>query len=181
MKTGVTNAILGGWQLSGISQYVTGVPLQLVGGDGNFRLDGTNAQGVQLNPTNITGSPDLQVMPVLTCDPRGSGDVLAKPECFAAPAVGDLGTYVWPNITGPSYVNHDFSVFKNFPFGGNRKFQFRLSAYNVFNHPQRTPDDANNLNLTYTNGTQTNSAFGVLPDDNKYGHRILQLAFKFYF
>jgi hypothetical protein len=51
----------------------------------------------------------------------------------------------------------------------------------VFNHPQRTPDDATNLNLTYTNGQQTNAAFGVLPDNNKYGHRILQLAFKFYF
>ena len=179
--SGVTNAILGGWQLSGISQWISGVPLQLVGGDGNFRIDGTNAQGVTINPTNITGSPNLQVMPVLTCDPRGSGDVLARAECFAAPAVGELGNYVWPNIEGPAYFNHDFSVFKNMPFGGNRKFQFRLSAYNVFNHPQRTPDDVTNLNLTYTNGQQTNAAFGVLPDTNKYGHRILQLAFKFYF
>ena len=65
---------------------------------------------------------------------------------------------MWPNITGPDYINHDFSIFKNVPFGGNRKFQFRLSAYNVFNHPQRTPDDATNLNLTYANGSQTNTA-----------------------
>ncbi len=78
-------------------------------------------------------------------------------------------------------MNHDFSLFKNVPIGGNRKFQFRLSAYNVFNHPQRTPDDAINLDLNYTNGVQTNANFGLLPQDNKYGHRILQLAFKFYF
>ncbi len=38
------------WQLSGISQWVSGVPLQLVGGDGNFRIDGTNAQGVDDQP-----------------------------------------------------------------------------------------------------------------------------------
>jgi hypothetical protein len=181
VKTGLTNAILGNWQLSGITQFVSGVPVQLVGGDGNFRLSGTNAQGVDMNPTNIVGSPDIQVMPVLTCDPRGSGDTIANPGCFAAPAVGDLGNYVWPNVTGPWYSNHDFSVFKNFPFGGNKKFQFRLSAYNVFNHPQRAPDDTQNFDLNYTNGSQTNANFGLLPTDNKYGHRILQLAFKFYF
>ena len=167
VKTGVTNAILGNWQLSGISQFITGVPLQLVGGDGNFRISGTNAQGVDLGQRNIVGSTAIQTMPVLTCDPRGSGDVLAKPECFAAPAVGEAGTYVWPSITGPSYVNHDLSVFKNVPVGGNRKFQFRLSAYNVFNHPQRAPEDAINLDLNYTNGTQTNANFGLLPKDNK--------------
>jgi hypothetical protein len=181
VKTGVTNAILGNWQITGISQFVSGVSLQLVGGDGNFRIDGTNAQGVSLSNTNIVGSNVIQVQPVLTCDPRGSGDVLVKAECFAAPSAGQEGTYVWPNIEGPWYVNHDMSLFKNVPFGGNRKFQFRLSAYNVFNHPQRTPDDNVNLNLDFKNGVQTNTKFGLLPDDNKYGHRILQLAFKFYF
>ena len=64
---------------------------------------------------------------------------------------------------------------------GNRKFQFRLSAYNVFNHPQRTPDDSVNFDLNFTNGAQTNKNFGLLPKDNKYGHWILQMAFKFYF
>jgi hypothetical protein len=181
VKTGVTNAVLGNWQISGISQFVSGVPLQLVGGDGNFRLSGTNADGVDLNPIPITGSPDLQVMPILTCDPRGSGDVLANPECFAAPAAGQTGNYVWPNITGPWYTNHDLSLFKNFPFAGNKKFQFRLSAYNVFNHPQRAPDDTINMDLNYTNGVQSNANFGLLPEDNKYGRRIIQLAFKFYF
>ena len=79
-------------------------------------------------------------------------------------------------------MNHDFSVFKNVPFGGNRKFQFRLSAYNVFNHPQRTPDDASNSEpeLTRTARRRTRTS-ACCREDNKYGHRILQLAFKFYF
>ena len=81
----------------------------------------------------------------------------------------------------PWYINHDLSVFKNFPIGGNKKAQFRLSAYNVFNHPQRQPDDNVNLNLNFDNGVQTNAAFGLLPTDNKYGRRIIQMAFKFYF
>jgi hypothetical protein len=181
VKTGVTNAILGNWQFSGISQFISGVPLQVVGGEQNLRIDGTNSDGVSLTSTAIVGSPQIQVMPVLTCDPRGSGDVLVKGECFAAPGVGETGNYVWPNIEGPWFVQHDVSLFKNVPFAGNRKFQFRVSAYNLFNHPQRTPDDPVNLNLDFKNGVQTNQKFGLLPADNKYGHRILQLAFKFYF
>ena len=46
---------------------------------------------------------------------------------------------------------------------------------------QRFVDDNNNLNLDYTNGVMTNSGFGILPRDNKYGRRIVQLAFKYYF
>ena len=145
-------------------------------------IDGTGANGTPISAAAVTGSPQIQVMPVLTCDPRGSGDVLAKPECFAAPAPGQNGNFIWPNIQGNSYVNHDLSLFKNFPFGSaGKKFQFRASAYNVFNHPQRAPDDARNLDLTYANGVQTNANFGLLPTDNKYGRRIVQLAFKFYF
>ena len=85
------------------------------------------------------------------------------------------------SVWNPGFNTHDLSVFKNFPFGGNKKFQYRLSAYNVFNHPQRTFDDPTNLTLNFANGVQTNQNFGVLPQDNKYGHRILQMAFKFYF
>jgi hypothetical protein len=185
VKSGVTNAVLGNWQLSGISSWVSGAPLQVVNGAGGaagaLNLSGTNKDGVTIDPTHINGSPDIAVMPVLTCDPRGSGDQPIVPNCFAAPAAGQLGNYIWPNITGPSYMNHDLSAFKNFPISGNRKFQFRLSAYNVFNHPQRTFDDPTNLTLHFTNGVMDNAKFGVLPQDNKYGRRIVQMAFKFYF
>ena len=82
-------------------------------------------------------------MPVLTCDPREglSGDQILNPSCFALPRPGQNGNYIFPNLRGPGYINHDFAVFKNFPMGGTRKFQFRASFTNVFNHPQRFLDD----------------------------------------
>jgi hypothetical protein len=51
----------------------------------------------------------------------------------------------------------------------------------VFNHPQRALVDQNNLQLNFTNGVMTNQNFGVLPQNNKFGRRIIQLAFKYYF
>ena len=64
---------------------------------------------------------------------------------------------------------------------GVQRFQFRASFTNVFNHPQRALDDNNNLKLQYTNGVLSNQNFGILPQNNKYGRRIVQLAFKMYF
>ena len=98
-------------------------------------------------------------MPVLTCDPREgvSGDQVLNPSCFALPTPGSNGNYIFPDLRGPAYTNHDFAVFKNFPMGGTRKFQFRASFTNVFNHPQRFFDDNTNLRLQYTNGQLSNS------------------------
>jgi hypothetical protein len=178
-------ALLGGWQLTGVSTYISGAPLQPLATTGvNFGIAGTNASGVDLGGnTVITGSPQITAMPLLTCDPREgvSGDQVLNPSCFALPTPGSNGTYIFPNLRGPAYTNHDFGVFKNFPMGGSRKFQFRASFTNVFNHPQRFFDDNTNLKLQVTNGQLSNPNFGVLPRDNKFGRRIVQLAFKMYF
>jgi hypothetical protein len=40
---------------------------------------------------------------------------------------------------------------------------------------------ARNLTLVFDNGVQTNADFGKLPDDNKYGRRIVQLSARFEF
>jgi hypothetical protein len=178
-------ALLGGWQFTGVSTYISGAPLQPLASTGvNFGLAGTAANGAAIaNSTFLTGSPDISAMPVLTCDPRQnvSGDQLINPNCFALPTPGSNGSYIFPDLRGPAYTNHDFAVFKNFPMGGSRKFQFRASFTNVFNHPQRFFDDNTNLKLQFTNGQLSNTQFGVLPRDNKFGRRIVQLAFKMYF
>jgi len=150
----------------------------------NFGITGTDANGNAIaNSTFLTGSPDISAMPVLTCDPRDgvSGDRVLNGACFSLPTPGSNGNYIFPDLRGPWYTNHDFAVFKNFPMGGSRKFQFRASFTNVFNHPQRFFDENTNLRLQYTNGQLSNTQFGILPKDNKYGRRIVQLAFKMYF
>lgn len=178
------NALVGGWQLTGVSTWISGAPLQPLAATGvNFGLAGTDPAGNAISNQSITGSPQIAAMPLITCDPRDglSGDQIINPNCFALPTPGQNGTYIFPDLRGPGYINHDFAVFKNFSLGGVRKFQFRASLTNMFNHPQRALDDNNNLKLQYTNGVLTNPSFGVLPRNNKYGRRIVQLAFKFYF
>jgi hypothetical protein len=186
-SNGVLNAVFGGWQIAGISTYISGGPLQQNDAtSSNFGLHGTLADGTEISPETINGSPDIPVQPVITCDPRKNvpDGYLFDPTCFSAPQVGQLGNFIFPYIKGQAYYNHDLSLFKNFKIGnGGQKLQFRVSAYNVLNHPIAFPDTATNLNLTFTDGKldDPNGDFGRLPQDNKYGRRIVQLGLRFLF
>jgi hypothetical protein len=183
-RSALMRSVLGGWQFTGVSTFISGAPLQPLAQTGrNFGIAGTAADGTEIGSANWLGTDDIALLPNITCDPREgvSGDQVLNPACFALPERGTNGTYIFPNLRGPGYINNDFAVFKNFSMGGARKFQFRASLTNVFNHPQRFYDDAVNLKLQYTNGVLDNPDFGVLPRDRKYGRRIVQLAFKYYF
>ena len=87
-----------------------------------------------------------------------------------------------PEIFGPAFFNSDLSMFKNFNFGETKKLQFRVSAYNFLNHPLTSfPSTSSALNLIFdpATGKMSNTDFGIA--NEKQGHRIMQLAIKFYF
>ncbi len=81
-RGGFWQALLGNWQLAGVSSYISGAPLM-----GWFGMQGTTAGGVPISAAAITGSPDVYAMPVLTCDPRDDvpDGYLFNPACFTAP------------------------------------------------------------------------------------------------
>ena len=104
-----------------------------------------------------------------------------NPSCFTLPEKGQQGDIIFPYIHGPSYHNHDLSIFKNWNFSEDKRFQFRFSMFNFLNHPlQRLEDE--NIRLRFDNGVMTNDRFGKFDDDpRKVGRRIIQLGFKFFF
>jgi hypothetical protein len=130
----------------------------------------------------------VSVQPVLLCDPRSN---LAKNQfingaCFAAPTPGHNGSFVFPYIKGPAFVNNDLSLFKSFRISESKKLEFRGSAYNFLNHPLTTfnptgPGSALQLS-TGANGLispSSLSTFGYA--DYLTGHRTIQFTAKFYF
>ncbi|MFN7994853.1 MAG: carboxypeptidase regulatory-like domain-containing protein [Bryobacteraceae bacterium] len=191
----VLKGIVNGWQLSGITQVQSGGNLQgIVNANMNFSgflqpgtvlPDGTTLTAAQgMNNENTLGTPDLQLEPIITCNPGAN----LKPNqrvngaCFAPPTLGHNGSYEWPYVKGPAFWNADLSLFKNFQINESKKVQLRFSGYNVLNHP--LPSFLNsgdpNLNLTFNQqGVLSNPNFGYVTE--KVGHRIIQLAIKFYF
>ena len=186
--------VLNGWQLSGITQLQSGANLQGVVSN-NFNLSGTIPAGsvlpdgtvlpggLGLSSTRINGTPDINIQPVVICDPRSNlgPNQFINGNCFAAPTPGHNGSFILPYLKGPAFFNSDLSVFKNFNFGETKKLQLRFSGYNFLNHPITTfKNGDNNLNLSFdANGKLSNPTFGVA--DWRTGHRIIQLAAKFYF
>jgi Carboxypeptidase regulatory-like domain len=186
--------VVNGWQISGIGQYQTGADLQ-ASVSSNFNYTGfipagttfmgrTITGAIQATASNVLGTPDLTLMPALTCDPRSGlkSHQYINGACFSPTATpGQQGAYIFPSLTGPGFFNTDISVFKNFTFGQSesRKLQLRFSGYNFLNHPNWTFLNADQgLNLTFnSSGQLTNPKFGYAT--NTIGHRIIQMMVKF--
>ena len=145
----LARAIFDNWQLSGISQFVTGTPLELglsiSGVDAGQRLVGAYSAG------NLSAQqPRFYFKSNPSAGPNG---LAIDPNAFVAPAIGNLGPYPRTYLRNPGWNNHDLSVFKNFPLGreGSRYLQMRFEFFNVFNHAEFSGIN-NGTNLVVPNG-----------------------------
>ena len=158
--SGATNAVAGGWQINGITFYQSGRAFTI-----NSPFDHSNSGSSNIRPDATGISPDLP-------GDQRSVQRYINAAAFRIPdgfAFGNTGRNVG---TGPSQINFDFSVFKDFPLSadGERKLQFRFEAFNVMNHPQfQIPERTFN---TPQFGTITSTI-----NDN----RDIQLALRFVF
>jgi hypothetical protein len=185
--TNLAGKLLGGWQISGVTQFQTGLPCGVagsndqagVGQDANFGC-GVNGQywNVNGNPTVIgkfaaNGSNDPnQWFAVKNAD--GSA-------IFTPPTTGTFNTTqnVRDLIYQPGFQNWNLGLFKRFAINEKMGFQFRAEAFNFINHP--------NLGGGSGGGVQfnpTSSTFGKVTTKGGGvggGERNLQLSLRFYF
>ena len=115
--SGLARSVLGGWQISGVTQFQGGVPL-------NVGMTGTSL-GLANRPNRKAG-----------VDVEGPKTVQQwfNTTAFEAPAFGFFGNAGRNILRGPGIHNWDLSLFKTFALGERAKFQFRAEAFNAFNH-----------------------------------------------
>jgi len=128
-KGGVTNALLGGWQLSTVFRYSSGLPFF-------FRSSFCNVPGqfrVGCIPALKAGAnPFLQ--DVGSFDP-GKGPLLDKNAFESVDAFNfyyGTGARV-TSLRAPSYRNQDITLVKNTSLGRGMNLQLRIEAFNVWN------------------------------------------------
>jgi hypothetical protein len=145
---GVTNALLGGWQLGYIFKAQSGAPL----GFGNFLFaSGMGVDDIMADDPSVAQWFNVNAFNRVTTQQLVS-NVRTKPSRFA-------------EVRGPGYAVIDLSLLKNVSLGGSRQFQFRLEAYNL----------ANRANLQNPNTTTTSTALGTITAQNGLP-RQLQIA-----
>jgi hypothetical protein len=183
----IGGGFINGWQFSGITQLQSGANLSGFSTNNNFNLNtnSTKIPGTDFNVSNVSilGTPNIQLNPILTCNPTSNlgRHQFINPSCFGLPTqIGQNGPTVLPAIYGPAFFNSDLGLFKNFQIKENMKVQLRFNAYNFLNHPLWSFNGGNlNLGFDPNTGKVNTTNFGTVTQ--KQGHRVIQMAAKFYF
>ena len=172
-----TKAVLGGWQLSGVTQFQTGTPGSVATGDDFAGVGtGSGAQLWQLNggvvpfKGQFTNAGETTTSYIDT-KPDASG----RQTLYSQPRAGTFVTDRLRNVMyGPGFQNWNVSVFKNFRITERVNVQFRVDGYNFVNHPNWGGSAGGGLDRNPNNAT-----FGKVTA--KGGERNMQFGLRFGF
>jgi hypothetical protein len=142
------DTIIGGWQISGTMNWSSGLPWTpglsgtVCGLENDVGMcrpskgSGSFQHGAGSFVHNNTGHYVQFFTPVTdTCDATTGLCTLPSGNGFADPGVNNLGNAGYDSQRGPRFFGADAALFKNFTVTERVKLQFRMDAYNVFNHP----------------------------------------------
>jgi hypothetical protein len=140
---GVGDAILGGWQVAGITSLQSGEAIT-----GILSTDLSNTGSFSYRPDQIHNpydfSFDTATQTALGCSNPGHQtlDCWYNQAAFATPALapGQQSAHAYGNshignLRGPDLVDFDFVLQKDFRIFESQKLQFRAEFFNLFNHP----------------------------------------------
>jgi hypothetical protein len=157
-------ALIGGWQLAGINRITAGEPVTLTYTPGATFVVSGIAQ-------DFRGANNYRAN--VTCDPLAPSSERSftnwfNKSCVAAPTdpsqpFGNAGRN---SVRGPNFWQMDLAASKRFQIAGPTAFEFRLEAFNLFNH----------TNFRSPNGNRSSGAFGTITATQD--PRQLQLGFK---
>ena len=157
-----------GWEISGITRFSTGFPVTLINygdnslfgsepnGINNYGVDEPdyNGGGLQLNHNPRNGQPYFNTLQ------------------FSENALGTPGTARRRFFYGPGMNNFDLGLLKNLRLTEGKSLQFRIEAFNTFNHAQFFGPQSVDGNINSTSFGQVVSAAPP---------RLVQIAAKFLF
>ena len=164
-KNGWMNTVLGGWQLTGVTQAQSGRPFTIItGADSN-------------GDTNLgSDRPNIDPAGSLVWDKEhksftNNGKYVAPLGTNGLPLQNALGNGNAPRNSerGPAFWNTDMAIMKRFNLPGTVTFTARVDAFNLFNQ--------NNYGIPVAN--MSSPSFGQ--NLNNFGRRIIQLGGKFTF
>jgi hypothetical protein len=159
----VAQAVLGGWEFTGIFHANTGGPL---GVSINFDNANIGQRGMTARPNYVGGVQRLT--PASGAD-KSTGYINKAAFVVAPPyTYGNLGRNTARNLGQQEFT---LGTYKNFPIRENKEsLQFRAEFFNAFNH----------VNLNDIDGTLEDPSFGAIGSARNYSREI-QFALKLYF
>jgi hypothetical protein len=162
------NRFTQGWDLSGITRFSSGFPVTLINYGDNSLL------GAEPNGINNYGVDEPDVSPGslnLNHNPR-NGQSYFNSSLFSNNALGTPGNASRRYFHGPGMANFDMALLKNLRITESQSLQFRIEAFNLFNHAQFFGPQAVDGNIS--SGTFGQVVSAAAP-------RLVQVGAKFIF
>jgi hypothetical protein len=176
-----TNEIIGGWDVSGISSFHSGVAW------------GTNSAAFVASYSNdapaiLIGNPSAASRHISKLA-GGGVNIFANQAAAQAIYEGPIGFQIGArnSLRGPQFFNQDLGLAKLFPIYGDRvNLKFRADAFNAFNHPNFSLPAENAFNgldqQDFTSSTFGQISTTVVPPGNlNNGARVLQVSLRLEF
>jgi hypothetical protein len=161
----LTDALIGGWDLTGLFRWTSGFPISISNGSAwstNWELAG---YATQIGPQPQTGLTIINGTPNLFHDPATA---LGS---YRQDFPGEVG--VRNSVRGPGYFGVDMGLRKTIKITENHQVNFSWETFNVFNNVRF---DA----LTATTAVDTSSTFGAMNKALTIP-RVMQFALRYSF
>ncbi len=170
---------LGGWAIDGIFRARTGFPVTVLNSEEYMGIGFVNAFRPNLN----FGQP------LWLPDPNSAGGKRLNPAAFSPTTPGKQGTLGRNPLTGFGMYQVDLAMRREFRVHERFRFEFRLEAFNMLNHPNfgdptrylNSPilgESTSMLNMMLGTGSP---ASGLAPVMQTGGPRSLQVSLRFRF
>ena len=158
-----TDAVLGGWELSGVVTSRSGPPVHVSGN--NWNSYGGNPRPNVIGNTSVRNRSIKEWFNTAAFNNAPYGDFGNAPRYFS-------------NIQSPAYTNFDTAIMKNWFLGESKRIQFRAEIFNTFNHPNFFTPSGSYSGCDPNSDTNCVSNFGQIT--KAFPSREVQLSGKFY-
>jgi hypothetical protein len=156
--SGWANKVAGGWQVSGITTFASGLPITI-----------SEGQDRSLAGSSGTDVPNFTPGKILNNTNPRSGQLYFNTSLFSKEALGQIGNSNRRFFHGPGLNNWDMALQKEINFTEAKALDLRFEAFNIFNHAQFINPD----------GSIDSTDFGAITSARD--PRIMQIAAKFRF
>ncbi len=177
----IGDAVLGNWEVSGDYVAESGAPFTVT-------MDDASNNG-SLGPSDGNGEATWYPNLASNGNPNSGGHSITQwfnQLAYVSPAANTFGTNPRNSLVGPDFVGFDFSLAKSLSIPGweRGKFQIRMDATNIFNHPAFNDPDSTLSHSALLTGTPSASVGAITSvngaDNGSYG-RVVQLSGRFSF
>ena len=198
-QRGLVGHLLGGWELSGVTTFESGVPLTVVNGQDADAVGGNSDRPI-FNPTGQVGVRAVPAVATATSNPCSvavgatfytnpeAGGACISPSAaryigvLAGTGLGNLGRNT---LRTRGTNNWNMNILKRVRLTETTRIEFRTEFYNVFNHPQYgqgsvSPFSPGSTGVAASVITSTAGRF-LHPEFADGGGRVIRYQLKFLF